>query len=99
MTRSDQKAAERRTLERLLSALGIAATDIDEGETPDFMLTTSGKRVGVEITMYQSGATVDSGVSRRPVESEWEALELATRDFQAAHADLRNINVGLMFTS
>src|SRR5580704_4998378 len=66
MTRSTQKASERQTLDTLLSALGLRpeAKPV-EGETPDFMLTLSGRRIGVEVTMYRSGDTVEGGSERR----------------------------------
>lgn len=99
MTRPDQKATERWTLDHLLSVAGIAPDSIEPGEAPDFMLSVCGKKIGVEVTMYQSGTTDEAGIGRRQVESEWEILEQATRKFQALRADLRNINVGLMFRS
>jgi hypothetical protein len=37
----------------------------------------AGARIGVEITMYQSGATVEDGRGRRQVESEWDRLKAA----------------------
>lgn len=97
MTRQSQKDEERRTLDTLLSLLGISPDEIIEGEQPDFMLTIGRRTVGVEVRMYQSGATVGAGFGQRQVESEWEALERASREFRAGQPDISNIGVGLMF--
>jgi hypothetical protein len=97
MTRQSQKESERGTLDVLLSALSMTPDKIDDGEQPDFMLTVCGRTIGVEVRMYQSGTTVGSGFGQRQVESEWEALQLASREFRAAQADIRNVSVGLMF--
>jgi hypothetical protein len=100
MTRQSQKNSERRTVDELLSALGLAPDKIDPTELPDFMLTMDGRTVGVEVTTYQSRTTVGSaGVKRRNVEARWESLQLASREFRTAQPDIRNINVGLMFNN
>jgi hypothetical protein len=53
MTRTDQKQAERRTLDAILGALGLRPDQEPEaGEAPDFTMPVSGRRIGVEITMY-----------------------------------------------
>lgn len=61
------------------------------------MLAVSGRTVGVEVRMYQSGTTVGAGFGQRQVESEWEFLQAASREFRAAQADISNVSVGLMF--
>lgn len=97
MTRQSQKNSERWTLDSLLSALEISPK-IDEGELPDFLLTMpEGRTVGVEVTMYQSGTTVGGRFGQRQVESEWESLQLASRQFQIEQTDISNVSVGLMF--
>jgi hypothetical protein len=58
----------------------------------------SGRTIGVEITTYQSGATVDGGTERRKVENEWDLLHRASETFRDGRPELRNINVGLMFS-
>jgi hypothetical protein len=98
MTRSTQKASERQTLDTLLSALGLRpeAKPV-EGETPDFMLTLSGRRIGVEVTMYRSGDTVEGGSERRQAEAEWAKHFLPASDaFRSGRPELRDVNVGLM---
>jgi hypothetical protein len=98
MTRPDQKRSERQTLDAVLAALGLRTDQEPEaGETPDFTVLLSGRTVGIEITAYQSGATVDGGTERRKVESEWDILQRATDAFRSERPELRNINVGLMF--
>src|SRR5437667_10328838 len=97
MTRRSQKESESWSLNALLSVLDISPDEIHEGEQPDFMLAVSGRTVGVEVRMYQSGTTVGAGFGQRQVESEWESLRVASREFRAAQADISNVSVGLMF--
>ncbi len=42
--------------------------------------------------------TVDGGTGRRKVESEWDILQRASETFRSERPELRNINVGLMFS-
>jgi hypothetical protein len=66
MTRLNQKASERQTLDTVLNALGLRPdAEPVEGEAPDFVVTLSGRRIGVEVTMYRSGDTVEGGSERR----------------------------------
>jgi hypothetical protein len=98
MTRQSRKESERRTLDELLSALGIAPDKIEAGETPDFMLIMDRLTVGVEHTMYRSGTTVGGArVKRRTVEAAWESLQLAFREFRATQPDISNVSVLLIF--
>jgi hypothetical protein len=100
MTRPNQKDSERRTLDAILAALDVRPDqEPDEGEAPDFTLLLSGRMIGVEITMYRSGATVEDGTGRRLVENEWELLKAASDRFRSEHSELRDINVGLMFAA
>jgi hypothetical protein len=98
MTRPAQKEAERRTLDGLIAALALRLEqEPEDGEAPDFTIGISGRRVGVEITMYRSGATVNDGTERRPVESEWERLKATADEFRTQRAELHEVNIGLMF--
>jgi hypothetical protein len=100
MTRPRQKESERETLDRVLDGLGVRPDQQPiDGETPDFMLLLSGRTIGVEITMYRSGDTVDDGMCRRQVENEWEFLKIATDRFLDQNLQFRDINVGLMFAA
>ena len=75
MTRPGKKLDERGTLDRVLGALGLRPDEpAQEGEAPDFMVRLSGRNVGVEITTYQSGATVEDGSGRREAEGELDRL-------------------------
>jgi hypothetical protein len=97
MTQASQKAVERQTVEMLVSVLALTPDAVEEGETPDWVLSVSGRTVGVEVTMYQSGSTVAARFGRRQVESEWEILKRAADTLRAAEPDLRDMNIGLMF--
>jgi len=98
MTRPDQKRSERETLHAVLAALGLHPDEEpEEGEAPDFTMPIAGRWIGVEMTMYQSGATVEDGRGRRQVESEWDRLKAAGDAFRRDRPDLADVNVGLMF--
>jgi hypothetical protein len=98
MTRPDQKQAERQTLNTVLATLRLRPDrELEEGEAPDFTVRVSGKSIGVEITMYRSGATVEGGMERRQVESEWDILQRESEIFRDQRPELAKINVGLMF--
>jgi hypothetical protein len=100
MTRPRQKESEWETLDRVLDGLGVRPDQQPiDGETPDFMLLLSGRAIGVEITMYRSGDTVEDGMGRRQVENEWELLKVAADRFRDRNPQFRDINVGLMFTA
>jgi hypothetical protein len=99
MTRPNQKEFERRTLDAVLAALGVRPDqEPEDGETPDLMVVLSGKMIGVEITMYRSGDTVEGGTGRRQVENEWELLKAASAFFCRDKPEFRDVNVGLMFS-
>jgi hypothetical protein len=60
MARPDQKLSERQTLDAVFAALDLRRDQEPKaGETPDFTVLISGRTIGVEITTYQSEATVD----------------------------------------
>jgi hypothetical protein len=98
MTTSDQKRAERQTLDLVLAAVGMRPDrEPEQGEAPDFTALISGRAIGIEITMYRSGATVEGGHVRRAVETEWDILKRASDDMRRARPEMRDISVGLMF--
>ena len=98
MTRPEQKSSERQALDAVLAALGLSPDQEPEhGEAPDFTVRVAGRTIGVEVTMYRYGATVDDGTERRSVENEWERLRDAANAFRDQQTDLLDLNVGLMF--
>jgi hypothetical protein len=83
MTTVEKKIFERTTLDTVLGALGIKPDGKPEaGEAPDFMMKVSGRRIGFEVTAYQSGSTVEgSDANRRRAEAEWEKLLAAANEY------------------
>jgi hypothetical protein len=61
---SHQKDRERAVLNHLLAFGEIAATVVEGGEAPDFILDIDGRRVGVEVTDYLRGRS-DVGSAQR----------------------------------
>jgi hypothetical protein len=97
MTRPVQKQDERETLIKLLSTIHVQLDSQPlEGETPDFMIPMSGRTIGVEVTMYQSGRTV-AGLSKRAIESEWEEFETSSQTFQRINTELTNVCILFRF--
>jgi len=98
MTTEEQKASERRTLEHVFRALGIA---VDEGpvrgEAPDFTLGAAGRTIGIEVTAYQSRARTDDGVALRQAEGEWQKFEAASQELRKARSYLGDVCVGFFF--
>lgn len=82
-----------------MAALGLRPEEHEPeaGETPDFIVSLAGRRVGVEVTMYNSTDMVAGGHRRRQVESECDKLLSAARAFCSTRPELHDINVGLMF--
>jgi len=97
MTRLTQKEIERATLQRLLAATHIVLQcDPIDSEAPDFIIQSSGRSIGVEMTMYQSGKTV-AGVRKRAIEAEWELLEQSSRSYRSANAELHGLYILFRF--
>jgi hypothetical protein len=97
MTRPERKNEERRTLDKLLSFLGIRPEEIDDkGETPDFMLQISGRTIGVEVTTYQSGKIIGR-LSKRAIEAAWEYLKDFSNSFKLKYPFLKDIHVYFRF--
>jgi hypothetical protein len=97
MTRSIQKENERGTLAELVAATGVQLESCPmEGEAPDFTIQISGRTIGVEVTIYQSGKTI-AGIQKRAVEAEWEELEVSSRQFQNENIELAGIYILFRF--
>jgi hypothetical protein len=97
MTRPIQKQYERETLIKLLSTIQVQLDSQPlEGETPDFMIPMSGRTIGVEVTMYQSGRTV-AGLPKRAIEAEWEEFETSSQIFQRENTELTNVYILFRF--
>jgi hypothetical protein len=83
MTRLEQKKEERRTLNKLLSFLGITPEKIDDKDPnhpPDFMLQIAGRTIGVEVTTYRSDETVAAD-SKKHKRSRRETFSTLSQDF------------------
>jgi hypothetical protein len=99
MTRIAKKAEERAVLNLVLAGLGVRADREPElsGETPDFIVTIGGRRIGVEITGYDSGEVIEGRHGRRQVESEWDKLKRASEAFRNEATDIKDINAIFYF--
>lgn len=97
MTRPIQKQDERETLIRLLATIRVQLDSHPlEGETPDFMIPVSGRMIGVEVTMYQSGRKV-ADLPKRAIEAEWEEFETSSQIFQRENTELTNVYILFRF--
>jgi hypothetical protein len=97
MTRETQKQDESRTLRTILDAIGLRPnSDPEYGEAPDFIIDVAGRRIGIEVTLFNRG-TMTQDVPMRAVESEWERLYETAEKARKKSDDFRNLNVGVMF--
>jgi hypothetical protein len=100
MTRAIQKAEERAVLDLVFAGLGVLPDREPDlsGETPDAIVTIGGRRIGIEITAYDSGEMIEGKHGRRQVESEWDKIKLASEAFRAIEPDLKDVNAILFFS-
>jgi hypothetical protein len=97
MTRPTQKQEERHTLLELLYAIHVRLDHSPEpGEAPDFTFGMSGRTIGLEITMYESGEIV-AGTPKRAIEARWEGFEISSQIFQKEYPELHGIYILFRF--
>lgn len=97
MTRPGKKAAERESVERLLSIIRLNAEIDDTCEKPDIILKMPDlSTIGVEVTMYRSSRSVGR-FTHRQVEAAWENLESASKPFRSATPAMRDIAIIFRF--
>ena len=81
----------------LLRVIGVKLESRPEdGEAPDATFRMSGRTIGVEVTMCQSGMTV-AGLPKRAIEAEWEEFEEASYVFQREHTELTSVYILFRF--
>lgn len=89
MTRDSQKQEERAVADQYLRLRGIIGT-VEASEHPDFLVTTAGGILGLEVTAY--GHPVG-----REVESTWEGLLEFASTFRDGFPEINHLNVWLNF--
>jgi hypothetical protein len=100
VTRPEQDQAERWALEQLFQALRIDAGDPEsweKAEPPDFWVRVPGiGRVGIELTVYNTGPDPDGERANRRAEGEYQRIEELARQLNdertvpfSAHVHLR----------
>jgi len=93
---AQKKEIERFYLDKFLALLGIVPDDICEGEAPDFIISLQGKKTGIEITEYHSGAKDEDGRPRRAIENNWGQLQKVIMGEVERYEELSGTN-GLLF--
>jgi len=95
MTSLRQKNSERYVLDQLLAALGRqSGYEIENSETPDFIISICGRREGVEITSYHNNG---GKLSRRAVEEEWKDMVTSAEQFCKKRPEIGNVAVMIKF--
>jgi hypothetical protein len=92
-----KKVVERFYLENFLKLLGETNTQIDEGESPDFIVTLRGKRIGIEVTEFHSDLKGAGGKPRRVIEETWDLLQKNLKKAVEKHPELKGTHGFLMF--
>lgn len=70
-----KKEVERFYLESFLQLARHEPENINDHETPDFIITLNGKQIGIEVTEFHSDAKGSDGYPRRQIEEEWQKLQ------------------------
>lgn len=91
-----KKKEERFYLNKFLASLAIAPHDIEERESPDFLVKLKESQIGVEVTGYHSGLIGEKGRPRRAIEEDWIYLQEKIMAEVEKHKELENTN-GLIF--
>ena len=93
----DKKRKELFYLKPFLKLCGVSPTKITLNvESPDFIISYSGKKIGIELTEYHSLIEI-SGHSRREVESNWERLQGEIYEKIKLDKELMGICVSIFF--
>ena len=100
MTRPSQKKEELCDLKDFLRTIkldGSFESGLEPNKAPDSWITSSGKRIAVEVTEFHSGEMSPAGHRRRAVEEEWsKRLFLSINSERLKYPDLAHIQ-GILF--
>jgi hypothetical protein len=80
---------------RALALEGIVESP--EPPQPDFVVSSDGRRIGVEITEYHRPRIAEQPHPRTQVESEWGKLRSAVANYREHHSELDRLGVYLAF--
>lgn len=97
MKREDKKRVERCYLENFLKLLGKTPDQIECGESPDFVVTLRGKRIGIEVTEYHSGLRGAGCRPRRAFEEEGDLLYQNISEEAKKYPELEGIGGSFSF--
>ena len=97
MTSSHQKQLERSILDFYLHIAGLDGEVVAQ-ESPDFVVTSRTRRIGVEITEYHQTKYSGHTFSRTQVEAEWDRIRAAVVEYRDSHTGLESLSVRLSFT-
>jgi hypothetical protein len=77
MSLVNKKDIERSYLDSFLTTLNLAPGDIKHRESPDFIVVSDGKKIGIELTYFHSDLKGVDGTPRRAIEETWKSLQKA----------------------
>jgi len=83
-----KKRLERFYLDEFLKLLGVVPDNIQEIESPDFILDINKIRIGVELTEFHSDSKGEHGQPRRLIEESWKSLQQSIMDSVRKNGEL-----------
>lgn len=94
---SSRKDSELFYLRNFLELLGEAPTQIEAGESPDFVVILRGKKIGIEVTEFHSDLKGVDDKPRRAIEETWNLLQKNLKKAVEKHPKLKGTYGFLMF--
>jgi hypothetical protein len=71
----NKKEIERSYLDSFFATLNLTPSDIQHRESPDFIVVSNGKKIGIELTYFHSDLKGIGGTPRRAIEETWNSLQ------------------------
>jgi len=94
---NDKKRIERHYIEEFFKLLGETPEDIQNTESPDFIINLHKLEIGIEITVFHSDLKNKKAWTRRLVEEAWTSLQKKIMTEVERNNELRNMNGLLSF--
>jgi hypothetical protein len=92
-----KKTAEQTYLTEFLESIKLHPIKVLSGEAPDFFVHINSDWLAIEVTNFQSRQEDQRSVSKRQLESEWEALSKSITEEREKSGRCKNIHAFLAF--
>jgi len=96
---NNKKEIEKFYLTEFFKILGIKASNIQDGEAPDFIIGLGHRKIGIELTEFHSALKGAKEKPRREIEQSWAILQNDIMNEVEKYTELRNTYGTLCFTN